>query len=120
MTHGPAKYVLDCAADGSSAGCEHLRRAVARVQPRLFCFGHVHDGYGAQRLEFDREREDGIVPLAKEWVGKNQARRKGFASLPPGSVESFRGKRQTLAVNAAMEGEEGVLENAPWIVELDL
>lgn len=119
MTHGPAKYILDGTADGRSAGCEHLRRAIARAQPRLFCFGHVHGGYGAQRLEFGKG-EDGIVPLAKEWVGKNQAKKKGFASLPPGSVEGFRGGGQTLAVNAAMEGEKGVLENAPWIVDLDL
>lgn len=120
MTHGPAQYILDATSDGRSAGCEHLRRAVARVQPRLFCFGHVHCGYGAQRLEFDAEKEDSIVPLAKEWVGKNYARRKGYASLPPGSLEAFRTSKQTLAVNAAMEGEKGVLENEAWVVDLDL
>lgn len=120
MTHGPAQYILDSTSDGRSAGCEHLRRAISRVQPKLFCFGHVHRGYGAQRLKFDGEQEDPIVPLAKEWVGKNQAKKKGFASLPPRSMESFREGTQTLAVNAAMEGEKGVLENAPWVVDLEL
>ncbi|KAF9699219.1 hypothetical protein EKO04_002754 [Ascochyta lentis] len=129
MTHGPAKYVLDGVERGGIAGCVHLRRAVARVRPALFCFGHVHAGYGAQRLSFLTEKsrrdgdaeEDGIVPLPREWVGRNQARRKGFACLPPGSVEAFRRGGQTLAVNAALEGsEEGVLENVPWVVELEL
>lgn len=120
MTHGPAQYILDSTGDGRSAGCEHLRRAIARVQPKLFCFGHVHTGYGAQRLEFDENEEDPIIPLAKEWVGKNQAKRKGHASLPPGSLEAYRKGKQTLAVNAAMEGEEGILENVPWLVELEL
>lgn len=120
MTHGPAKNILDGTGDGRSAVSEHLCRAIARVRPKLFCFGHVHCGYGAQRLEFDDDEEDAIIPLAKEWVGKNQAKKKGYASLPPGSLESFCRERQTLAVNAAMEGEKGVLENAPWVVELDL
>jgi hypothetical protein len=119
MTHGPAQYVLDDTGDGRSAGCEHLRRAIVRVKPKLFCFGHVHRGYGAQILEFS-EKGDEIVPAAKEWVGKNQAKKKGYAGLPPGSVEKLRDGRQTLAVNAATEGEKGVLENASWLVELAL
>ena len=119
MTHGPAQYILDETSDGRSAGCEHLRRAIAPVKPKLFCFGHVHRRYGAQRLEFGG-KGDVIVPAAKEWVGKSQAKKKGYASLPPGSVERLREGRQTLAVNAAMEGEKGALENTPWLVELDL
>ena len=124
MTHGPPKYILDSTPDGSSAGCEHLRRAIERVQPKLHCFGHVHKGYGAQRLEFDSEvkiggEADSIIPLQKEWVGKNQASKKGFASIPPGSLDDFRSSKQTLCVNAAMEGEKGLLENAPWVVDLE-
>ncbi|KZM20514.1 hydrolase [Ascochyta rabiei] len=146
MTHGPAKYILDTARDGQSAGCEHLRRAVARVRPRLFCFGHVHGGYGAQRFCFagenkshERERlnrgggdadaeTDAILPQPQEWVGRNQARRKGYATLGPGSMEAFRRGRETLAVNAALQGElsdeeeeaERALVNMPWVVELEL
>ena len=125
MTHGPPKYILDSTFDGRSAGCEHLRRALERVKPRLHCFGHIHRSFGAQRIEYDqrsrsKEDSDSIVPIAKEWVGKNQARRKGFASLPPNSLEEFREGNQTLCINAAMEGEEGQLENAPWVVDLDL
>jgi hypothetical protein len=125
MTHGPPRYILDSTSDGGNAGCEHLRRAIERVKSKLHCFGHAHKGYGAQRLVFkenenNKEEDDSIIPLAKEWVGKNQATKKGFASLPPGSLDEFRTKKQTLCVNAAMEGEKGVLENAPWVVDLDL
>ena len=63
---------------------------------------------------------DGIEPAPKEWVGKNQAKRKGYAGSSPGSVEKLREGRQMLALNAAMEGEKGELENAPWLVELEL
>lgn len=71
-------------------------------------------------MESDDKKGDGIVALAKEWEGRNQAKKKGYSSLPPGSMESFREGMQTLAVNAAMEGEKGVLEIAPWLVELEL
>lgn len=60
------------------------------------------------------------MPLAREWVGKNQAKKKGFASLPPVSSEEFGRGGQVLAVNEAMEGEKGVLENAPWLITLIL
>jgi predicted phosphodiesterase len=125
MTHGPSQYILDSTSDGRSAGCGHLRRAIERVKPKLHCFGHVHTGYGAQRLAFkenanSKEDDDSIIPLAKEWVGKNQAKKKGFPSLPPDSLKEFSTKKQTLCVNAAMEGEKGVLENAPWVVDLGL
>jgi predicted phosphodiesterase len=125
MTHGPAKYILDTTSGGQSAGCEHLRRAIERVRPKLHCFGHIHMGYGAQRLEYaenDTKKADSdtIQPMQKEWVGKNQAAKKGYASLPPGSANEFHQTNQTLCINAAMEGAEGNLENAPWLVELDL
>jgi hypothetical protein len=95
------------------------------VKPKLHCFGHIHTGYGAQRLEFGKDTEvkedsDSITQLPKELVGKNQAKRKGFSSLPPGSAEAFAANNQTLCINAAMEGEDEQLENAPWLVELDL
>lgn len=125
MTHGPPKYILDATANGESAGCEHLRRAVERVKPRLHCFGHIHKSYGAQRLEFGVETEkeddsDSIIPIGKEFVGPTQAKKKGYSSLPPGANEDFQASKQTLCINAAMEGEKGILENAPWLVDLNL
>ena len=130
MTHGPPKYILDTTYDDQSAGCEHLRRAIARAQPRLHCFGHIHTPrrwfYQAHVLDFRRETDlDADIDnksTTKVWIGENSARRKGFKSLPPGPAQKLRENRQqTLCVNAAMEGTEpGVLEHPPWLVELDL
>jgi len=131
MTHGPPKYILDETNDRDGAGCEHLRRAVARVQPRVHCFGHIHlprEGwkYQAHRLESGVQTElDGdsepIRNILKDWVGTNSARKRGFRSLTPGAAEDFRESRQqTLCVNAAMEGEKGVSEHPLWLFTLDL
>ncbi|KAI4712894.1 hypothetical protein J4E89_001872 [Alternaria sp. Ai002NY15] len=132
MTHGPPKYILDTTSDDQSAGCEHLRRAIARVQPRLHCFGHIHTPrrwfYQAHVLDFTGRGEAELDAgsdtrtITKVWIGENSARRKGFKSLPPGPAQKFRdNKQQTLCVNAAMEvTEPGVLEHPPWLVELDL
>jgi hypothetical protein len=124
MTHGPPKYFLDDTGDGRSAGCEHLRTAIARTKPRLHCFGHVHRGYGIQRIEFDSTKsvtdDNAIVALAKDFIGKNGAKRKGYASLPPGVVETFQAKSQSLMVNAAILDETHKPDNMPWVVDLEL
>jgi len=132
MTHGPPKYILDTTSDDQSAGCEHLRRAIARAQPRLHCFGHIHTPrrwfYQAHVLDFTGRGEAELdagsdtKSITKVWIGTNSAHRKGYRSLPPGPAQKFReNKQQTLCVNAAMEGTEpGVLEHPPWLVELDL
>jgi hypothetical protein len=122
MTHGPAKYILDDTSDGGNAGCEHLRRAIARVKPKLHCFGHVHRGYGAQLIDWDTSSPDidDIRLMPKEWVGKNQAKRKGYASIPPARAEEMQTRHCTLAVNAALMDEESEPVNQPWLVELKL
>ena len=75
--------------------------------------------FSKDRSSYDK-KEDPVVPSTKEWVGKNQAKMRGYAALPPDSLEEFCKEEQTLAVNAATEGEKSVLENALWVVDLDL
>jgi Icc-related predicted phosphoesterase len=50
VTHGPARDVLDRTFLGVHAGCEALALAVARLQPRLHIFGHIHEGHGTQQI----------------------------------------------------------------------
>lgn len=124
MTHTPPQYILDKTPDKRSAGHPHLRRALGRVQPRLHCFGCVHAGYGAQRIEYrtpDAVNEDAIVPLEKESIDEDQVRIKGYVAFSVVSLEGLkRGKRQTLCVNAAlMRGEDDLLR-APFLVEMYL
>lgn len=122
MTHGPPKYILDNTEDGSSAGCEHLRRAVCHARPRLHCFGHVHTGWGAQKVSWNTsaalkvgEEDACLQPSPKEFVGQNSSRKRGYATA---RTEGMVHGEQTLFVNAAIEDKEWT--NAPWLVTLDL
>lgn len=46
LTHGPPFGVLDRTARGEAVGCEELRKAVARLRPRVHVFGHIHEDPG--------------------------------------------------------------------------
>lgn len=49
ITHGPPRGHLDLL----NLGCDHLLRELWRTQPVLHVFGHVHEGYGSESLNFD-------------------------------------------------------------------
>ncbi|KAH6616218.1 Metallo-dependent phosphatase-like protein [Chaetomium sp. MPI-SDFR-AT-0129] len=55
ITHGPPKGVLDLTASRQRGGCEQLFAAVARARPRLHCFGHIHEGWGAEAVAWRGE-----------------------------------------------------------------
>ncbi|KAI9659557.1 MAG: hypothetical protein M1821_001816 [Bathelium mastoideum] len=139
MTHGPPKYILDRPEDDSSAGCEHLRRAVCRTKPLMHCFGHMHNSYGAQRVAWrsstseDELEELGITPTGTEdddalllprpepdGVMKNSSRRRGYARIGEQAQKELVKGKQTLMLNAAIADGEGRPGNAPWLVELSL
>jgi Icc-related predicted phosphoesterase len=47
ITHGPPAGFRDWTKVGNeSLGCRNLRETVARIQPKLNVFGHIHGGYG--------------------------------------------------------------------------
>ncbi|KAK1774735.1 Ser/Thr protein phosphatase [Copromyces sp. CBS 386.78] len=48
ITHGPPKGVLDRTASNKRGGCEELFAAIAKARPRLHCFGHIHESWGAK------------------------------------------------------------------------
>jgi predicted phosphodiesterase len=50
ITHGPPKGHLDA----GYLGCKYLLDEIWRTKPRLHVFGHVHDGYGVEWIQFDR------------------------------------------------------------------
>lgn len=47
VTHGPPFGILDRTISDLLVGCEELRVAIDRVQPRVHVFGHIHEGAGA-------------------------------------------------------------------------
>ncbi len=50
ITHTPPAGILDVSSNGKSLGCPLLRDELARIRPRLHCFGHVHAGAGQTRI----------------------------------------------------------------------
>lgn len=53
ITHGPPRAHLDTL----RLGCPALLDELWRVRPRLHVFGHVHEGYGTEWLDFDAVQE---------------------------------------------------------------
>jgi Icc-related predicted phosphoesterase len=54
ITHGPPYGCLDQTPLGEHVGCEELYDVIAnklKRPPRYHVFGHIHDGYGRNRLE---------------------------------------------------------------------
>lgn len=47
VTHGPPKGVLDRTSRGRGVGDGTLMCRVDELRPRVHCFGHVHESYGA-------------------------------------------------------------------------
>jgi hypothetical protein len=55
VTHTPPWTHRDETDERRARGCEALRQALWRVRPKLAVCGHIHDGRGAERVEWDLE-----------------------------------------------------------------
>ncbi|KAI0870761.1 ser/Thr protein phosphatase family protein [Hypoxylon argillaceum] len=134
ITHGPPHGIMDYT-HSQSTGCLDLFEAIARARPRLHCFGHVHDQWGARLLSW---REPGGEPshgngtnsskckvimklsdireTKRDPVGRILAKRerarqltqRGFCSTShcAGDEAPLEWKAHTLFVNAAARGEK--------------
>ncbi|KAM7203643.1 Metallo-dependent phosphatase-like protein [Naviculisporaceae sp. PSN 640] len=119
---GTQEYKLDLGKEGEHIGCNKLFRAVERARPLVHCFGHIHEGYGAQVMDWEtREVSVAVVstsgPSGDNGAGGETEERDELPVVR--TTTRDRGKRTTL-VNAAImrHGEEE--RNKPWIVELDI
>ncbi|KAI9824607.1 MAG: hypothetical protein M1832_001697 [Thelocarpon impressellum] len=126
MTHGPPLHRLDRVVRNSDdVGCAHLLRAVERARPRVHCFGHIHEGWGAERVtwgEKQTEDEDGIVRVSRFEADKEAilARRAAYVDLSAEGGEELAFGRETLFVNAAVRDVRYEVTQAPWLIDLDL
>ncbi|KAM7198490.1 Metallo-dependent phosphatase-like protein [Rhypophila sp. PSN 637] len=143
ITHGPPKGLFDMTADRQRGGCEHLFAAVARARPRLHCFGHMHEGWGAKIVSW-RDTQPGEIPshfnaidndrsttldnLAALRAGKwdtpqditekeNHVRQLRATGYPSNPIQSG---RSTLFVNAAIKSSHEEQHQLPWIVDIEL
>lgn len=151
MTHGPPKGIMDYTQSGERAGSAELFRALAHAQPRprMHCFGHIHEGWGAKLITW-RDRVTPVpshltdidngqsFPIAKlsdmkdragQGLDGNGVPMKYFAtSHCSGDSHPLRWGSQTLFVNAAIErlpqdmnDQEGNPSmQLPWVVDLEL
>lgn len=67
LTHTPPKYHCDERNDRVAGGCEYLRQALWRIRPKLAICGHVHEGRGAEIIQWDlgasniKFKENGVI-----------------------------------------------------------
>ena len=61
ITHGPPRGIMDYTYGRERAGCPDLFASVALVRPRIHCFEHIHEGWGA-RLVTWRDHRGGADP----------------------------------------------------------
>lgn len=111
-------------------GCPALFAAVARARPKVHCFGHIHNGWGAKTVawretvsenpshfsDIDHERSAPIHSLATLRKRQQDGEREKICQA---SYENSGSEKRTLFVNAAAQGKEG-LDQPPWIVDIDL
>lgn len=128
LTHGPPLGILDAVAPGQKVGCDHLLRAVQRAQPLLHCFGHIHEGWGALRMDWASSTCVGI-PVDKKEVRERRCayvNGGGSSSTAKAGRQDTAGQgalekgRETLFVNASIMDASYRPVNAPWLVDLDL
>jgi Icc-related predicted phosphoesterase len=133
ITHGPPRGVMDMTAEKQRIGCPELFAAVARAQPKVHCFGHVHSGWGARFVswrpvlsanpshftDIDNGKSHVVSSLAKLAGSGDQQGRDCFETSHCAGDEWPLQAGKTLFVNAANKGDDG-LTQLPWVVELEL
>ncbi|CVL01702.1 uncharacterized protein FMAN_07900 [Fusarium mangiferae] len=147
VTHGPPHGLMDMAPERQRIGCPQLFSAIAKSQPRIHCFGHVHSGWGAKVVSWRPQISENpphfsdidngksrIVESLPRLQGTNwespedskarldrleryESQRYCVASYCQGDEEQL-APRETLFVNAALVGSKG-LTQYPWLVEIE-
>ncbi|KAK4238661.1 Metallophosphoesterase domain-containing protein 1 [Achaetomium macrosporum] len=149
MGFHPPRGVLDRTDTNQRAGCERLFAEVARARPKMHCFGHIHEGWGAKPVawrgmtatdepfhftDVDNERSDTFETLASLKAGKWDSTK--VIDQKEKKLETYRAQgyctpssshtngaedtvQQTLFVNASIQGLEEGSQ-LPWLVEIEL
>jgi predicted phosphohydrolase len=143
ITHSPPHGFLDYTENKTRAGIPSLFAAVAHAKPKMHCFGHIHEAWGAKFVAWretygeipthftaiDNNRSELVESLASLRVGKfdtpefaseKAARREKYNDQGCCTITQSLEHEQTLFVNAAIEGPAEGVQQHPWVVELDL
>ncbi|EKJ78712.1 hypothetical protein NXS19_012422 [Fusarium pseudograminearum] len=142
ITHGPPHGIMDTTSKKERIGCPQLFAAVARAQPRVHCFGHVHESWGARQVSWrpnisEKPHHFSDIDNNKSHVIESLSRLRGSKFGSPGDkkeredkIERYRLQRyceidkrpqlgETMFVNAALMAA-GKLSQFPWVMNIDL
>lgn len=137
ITHGPPHGIMDMTDDKKRIGCPDLFAAVAKAQPKIHCFGHVHSGWGAKLVtwreqisetpshftDIDNGRSHVISTLLKkqaEDLENKDMLRSSYETSHCTGDNNVVDRGRTLFINAANKGDEETLTQLPWIVDIEL
>jgi hypothetical protein len=128
MTHGPPKGIRDETPQSENVGCEHLLRAARRCKPKLHCFGHIHEGWGAERIRW-KEGDNLDVKwkqhiAGSKWIDADDDKinegRAAYLDISHTGGNSIEFGKETLMVNASIMTIQYRPLQGPWLVDLDL
>lgn len=148
ITHGPPHGIMDMSTEKKRIGCPQLFAAVAKAQPRIHCFGHVHEGWGAKLVtwrsqissnpshftDIDNNRSKNIETLStmngsrfespeeKEARERNVAEynSRGYCQVSPSTDNTLSLELgKTLFINASIQGHGDAVQ-FPWVVDIQL
>ncbi|KAK2590708.1 hypothetical protein QQS21_011602 [Conoideocrella luteorostrata] len=141
ISHGPPHGVLDRTMERQRLGCPDLFAAVARQQPLLHCFGHVHRGWGAKMVSWrpeiskkpshftDIDNEKSVV-IGSLFLSQNSdphlhdpndamSKREEYRSTSHCEGEEIvLGNGKTLFINASIKGDGDGNNRVPWVVDI--
>jgi hypothetical protein len=121
-------------ANGQRAGSSDLFGAVARARPRMHCFGHIHEGWGAKLVAWrkvvsekpfhmtDIDNGNSIVVGRLSDIVRGNAHKTFYQTSHSSSdPHPIQDSTHTLFVNAAMEGSTNKYPvQPPWLIDLEL
>jgi hypothetical protein len=128
MTHGPPLGVLDATYRGENVGCQHLLRGSRRCRPKLHAFGHIHEGWGAQRVRWNNSEEldikieehiEGVDAVRVDAEAATEGRA-ATVDISQGGDTAVEFGKETLMVNASIMTIRYKPWNSPWLVDMDL
>lgn len=101
---------------GGNVGCANLLKADKRARPRIHCFGHIHEGWGAQRYDWARNSANPLSANRKSVLKDGSAQ----LNLAADGGKPLKFGEETVFINAAIMDVSYYPVNAPWVVDLDL
>lgn len=128
ISHGPPLGILDKDKNKSKRlGCARLFEAIAKAQPKIHCFGHIHSSWGARVVTWKQPLSNSPSHFVD--IEHSKSRTLATLAMPQTGVYSSShcaedsypvGDGSTLFVNAANKGDETELSQMPQIIEIEL